>query len=125
MSMPRAERAAKVFFDKLLPDDPRVRVRPMFGNVAGFLSGNMFMGVFGGAVFLRLRETDRAELLKEEGAGLFEPFEGRPLKEYVTLPEAWRGEPEKARAWVARSVEWVTGMPQKQAGSKGQSQGGR
>jgi TfoX/Sxy family transcriptional regulator of competence genes len=35
------------------------------------------------------------------------------MKEYVTLPEACRDEPERARAWVVRSVEWVAGMPAK------------
>jgi len=47
-----------------LPEDPRVQVRPMFGNLAGFSNGNMFIGLFGSAVFVRLGEDDRTELLK-------------------------------------------------------------
>jgi TfoX/Sxy family transcriptional regulator of competence genes len=44
----------------------------MFGNVAGFVNGNLFMGVYGNGLFLRLSEEDRGELLKIKGASLFE-----------------------------------------------------
>jgi TfoX/Sxy family transcriptional regulator of competence genes len=113
MPIPRADGAAKAFFEDLLPDDPRVLARPMFGNVAGFVNGNMFMGVLGDDVFVRLDEAAREELMRTEDAGHPELMEGRPMKEYVTLPEAWRDEPERARAWVARSVEWVADMSAK------------
>jgi TfoX/Sxy family transcriptional regulator of competence genes len=48
--MPRADEATRAFFESILPDDPRVSVRPMFGNVAAFVNGNMFSGVFGNDV---------------------------------------------------------------------------
>jgi TfoX/Sxy family transcriptional regulator of competence genes len=67
--MPRADGAARVFFESLLPVDPMVLARPMFGNVGGFVNGNMFMGVLGRDVFVRLDEAGRAELLREEGTG--------------------------------------------------------
>ena len=50
--------------DEGVPEDPRVQVRPMFGNLAGFANGNMFIWLFGSAVFVRLGEDDRTELLK-------------------------------------------------------------
>src|SRR2546421_3768723 len=100
MSMPRADEATRDYFHSLLPADPRIAVRPMFGNLAGFVNGNMFTGIFGSSVFVRLSEEDRAELLAVPGAALFAPMEGRAMKEYVTLPEEWREEPERARAWL-------------------------
>lgn len=75
----------------------------MFGNVAAFVSGKMFSGVFGNDVFVRLPEGKRAQLLKKEGTSLLEPMPGRPMKEYVVMPGAWRGERQKAQEWVTRS----------------------
>src|SRR3990172_6493656 len=47
MAMPRPDQESKAFFESVLPDDPRVQARPMFGNVSGFLNSNMFMGLLG------------------------------------------------------------------------------
>jgi len=88
MSMPRADAESREFFESVLPDDPRVRSRQMFGSVAGFVNGNMFMGLHGSALFVRLTEEDRAELLEADGASVFEPMKGRPMKEYVLVPAA-------------------------------------
>ncbi len=112
MSFPRADEASRVFFQAILPDDPRIQVRPMFGNLAGFVNGNMFIGLFGNAVLVRLSEAGRVELMEEGGTSVFEPTGGRPMKEYVTIPEAWRVELDQARSWVARSLGWVGEMPE-------------
>ena len=42
---PRATPEARDAFRALVPDDERVLVRPMFGSVAAFVGGNMFMGL--------------------------------------------------------------------------------
>ena len=70
LPMPRPDAETKAFFDSMLPADQRVTVRPMFGNVAGFVNGNMCMGLFGSDFFLRLSEEDRLSLLGEEGASI-------------------------------------------------------
>ncbi|MDN3017313.1 hypothetical protein PH210_14025 [Paenibacillus sp. BSR1-1] len=38
---------------------------------------------------------------------------GRPMKEYVALPEKWREEPDKIKEWIQRSITWVETMPEK------------
>ena len=118
MPMPRPDAESKAFFESVLPDDPRVKVRPMFGNVAGFLNGNMFIGLFGSDLFVRLSAADRAELLQEEGAATLEPMPGRPMKEYAVIPKLWRDEPDSVRSWVTRSMDWVGAMPEKKAKGK-------
>ena len=90
----------------------------MFGNVAGFVNGNMFVGLFGSDLFVRLPDADRAELLKQEGSSILEPMKGRPMKEYGTVPNSWRDEPDRTRAWVARSLNWVGAMPAKKPKKK-------
>jgi TfoX/Sxy family transcriptional regulator of competence genes len=70
----------------------------MFGGPAYFVNGNMFAGVLGEQLMVRLDADDRAELLDADpGAVPFEPMPGRPMREYVTLPESiWGG---RARFW--------------------------
>ena len=105
----------KAWFGRLLPDHPDVTSRPMFGNVAGFVNGNMFLCLFGPAVAVRLADEDRAELLAEDGAEPFEPMPGRPMKEYVLLPPRWRDTDEaRASSWVQRSLDYVAALPPKE-----------
>jgi TfoX/Sxy family transcriptional regulator of competence genes len=47
MQVPRPTEDDKERFRALVPDDPRVEVKPMFGNLGAFVDGNMFMGLFG------------------------------------------------------------------------------
>jgi TfoX/Sxy family transcriptional regulator of competence genes len=113
MSFPKADEASKAFFESLVPDSPGVQSRPMFGNRAAFVNGNMFLALFGSQVAVRLSDEDRAELLRQKSASSFEPMPGRPMKEYVVLPETWRRSPAKAKQWVERSLAWASKLPPK------------
>ncbi|HVH16528.1 MAG TPA: TfoX/Sxy family protein [Candidatus Angelobacter sp.] len=101
------------FFRSLVPEDARVTVRPMFGNISAFVNGNMFFGVFGSDLFLRLSNEDREELLKSKGASLLEPMKGRPMKDYVVIPKTWREQPETIRSWIDKSLEWSSKLTPK------------
>lgn len=116
-SMPKPDEASKEFFYAVVPDHPAVKVRPMFGNLAAFVNGNMFMGLFGPDVFVRLPEEDRTAVAGEGGAP-FEPMEGRQMREYAVLPRRWREEPDRVREWVARSLDWAEELPAKQPKKK-------
>jgi TfoX/Sxy family transcriptional regulator of competence genes len=113
MQIPRPSEDDKQFFRSLLPDGPDVEVKPMFGNLGGFVRGNMFAGLFGPAVGVRLSQDDLAELAAIDGSGPFGPAE-RPMGGYLSLPEAWRDDPATAAAWVARAHRYVAAMPAKQ-----------
>ena len=111
MKIPKPTDRDKERFLALVPAD--VDVKPMFGNLAAFVNGNMFMGLFGPDVGIRLSEADRQELRKTRGTGDFGP-EDRPMKEYVSLPASWVTTPKKAEAWIQRSLTHVAAMPPKQ-----------
>ena len=113
MQIPKPTEADRTWFHSMVPDDPRVGVKPMFGNLGAFVNGNMFMGLFGSDVGVKLSPADAAALLEIDGAGHFGPAE-RPMSGYVALPAAFRGSPE-AELWVARALEHVGAMPAKQA----------
>lgn len=113
MKIPKPTDADKEFFRSLVPDeDPRVTVKPMFGNLGAFVNGNMFMGLFGGSVGVRLDEAGRAELSEVSGSGPFGP-EGRPMKEYVALPAELRDDFESAAVWVERALAHGAQLPPK------------
>ncbi len=114
MKIPRPDEDSKRFFRSILPDDQTVTVRPMFGNEAAFVNGNMFMGLYGSGMFVRLSDEDRAEFFKKKNASLFEPMKGRPMKEYVMIPEEWRSKPELVRPWISRSLKWASKLPRKE-----------
>ncbi len=113
MNIPPSDEKSKEAFRSFLPEDPRVTVRPMFGNVSAFVNGNMFFGVFGNDLFVRLSDDQREELLKKKGAGLLEPMKGKPMKEYVLIPRAWQIERKTVRLWVSRSLDWASKLPAK------------
>jgi len=113
MKVPRPGRVDRAFFLSLVPRDTRVKVRPMFGNDAAFVNGNLFTGLFGKDVFVRLPEEEQAELLKAKGASRFAPMAGKPMSGYIVIPSSWRSEPGKAKGWVAKSLSWASGLPPK------------
>jgi TfoX/Sxy family transcriptional regulator of competence genes len=118
MSMPRPDEESKAFFASVIPVEPRITIKPMFGNIGSFINGNMFAGLFGQQIFVRLPETDRSRLMEEEGAAEFSPMPGRAMKEYVTFPAQWRNEPEKIKEWINLSLTWVGEMPIKEPKKK-------
>jgi len=87
----------------------------MFGNESAFVNGNMFYGLFGNDLFVRLSDEDRKELLENKGSSLLEPMKGRPMKEYVVLPRAWMDQPETLQRWVSRSLQWASQLPEKRS----------
>jgi TfoX/Sxy family transcriptional regulator of competence genes len=117
MEIPKPTEDDKNAFRSLVPDDPRVEVKPMFGNLGAFVNGNMFMGLFGSSIGLKLDDAGREKLSKEQGTGPFGPA-GRPMGGYVSLPPAWRATPKKAEPWVEQSLNQVGALPPKKAKAK-------
>src|SRR4029079_16415680 len=112
MDIPKPSDADRERFRALVPAAADVEVKPMFGNLGAFVHGNMFMGLFGADVGVKLADADRERLLSQPGAGPFGPVE-RPMAGYVTLPAGWSA--RKAKPWIDRSLAHVGALPAKQA----------
>ncbi|MDQ0261383.1 TfoX/Sxy family protein [Sinomonas atrocyanea] len=108
--MPKATDAEKAGFRALIAsiatEMPAVEVKPMFGQLGAFVNGNMFAGLFGSAIGVKLDPTDAAELAKA-GGGPFGPAE-RPMGGYVSLPAG-----ADAGLWTARAAAHVSALPPK------------
>ncbi|MFL5737056.1 MAG: TfoX/Sxy family protein [Actinomycetota bacterium] len=117
IKMPKLDADARAFFESVVPERPDVQIRPMFGQLSAFVNGNMFMGVFGTDVFVRLSEDDGDVLLKAGGRA-FEPMKGRPMRGYVILPDAWQRHRGKVNEWAGRSLDWAEELPPKASAKK-------
>ena len=112
MQMPKHSAEAKAYFRSLVPDASAVEVRPMFGAVAAFVNGNMFAGLFGDSVGVKLDREGLAELASLPGSGPFGPEE-RPMGGYLSLPEGL-DDAEKT-SWMLRARDHVAALPPKAA----------
>ena len=118
MHIPKAADEDKERFRALVPDAPGVEVKAMFGNLGAFVNGNMFAGLFGSSVGVKLVETSsRTELSSIPGTGPYGPAE-RPMGGYVALPVEWSTTPDKAVPWVERALAEVGRLPAKKAKAK-------
>jgi len=112
MKMPKPSEHAKAAFSRLVPDDPSITLRPMFGNLAAFVNGNMFSGLFGEDLFVRLPDEEAAQV-KRQGGRPFEPVPGHAMGGYVIVPVTWQKKPDAVRPWVVRALALTRAMPAK------------
>ena len=76
----------------------------MFGADVFFVNGNMFTGVFGEGIFLRLSDEDGLAIKKDiPGAGVFAPRESTVLSEYTSIPVSSLDDLDKLDLWIERS----------------------
>jgi TfoX/Sxy family transcriptional regulator of competence genes len=88
--------------------------RKMFGYPAYFINGNMFAGIHGETLFLRLSEADVKEIMKtNRGIAFFEPMPGRPMKGYVALTKSFYSNASLFGELLEKSVKYVSSMPPK------------
>ena len=89
-------------------------LRPMFGSDVYFKNGNMFTGVKGSKVFLRLSAEDRRLIMDEDDE--VQPFEPRPaffMKEYVEIPESKLSDQDFIKKWLQISYSYVASLQPK------------
>ena len=112
MKMPKPSEQAKAAFTKLVPGDPAITLKPMFGNLAAFVNGNMFAGLFGEDLFVRLPDAEAQPIMKSGGRP-FEPVAGHAMSGYVMVTAGWQKKPETVRAHITRALTLTRAMPAK------------
>jgi TfoX/Sxy family transcriptional regulator of competence genes len=110
MQVPRPTEADKDRFRDLVPSESNVEVKPMFGNLGAFVNGNMFMGLFGSDIGVKLSPADQ-ESVRAAGGGDYGPAE-RPMGGFVSLPAS--AEPAQLGEWIGAALSYVGSMPTKQ-----------
>src|SRR6266571_3896606 len=115
MKMPKPSEAAKAAFSKVVPDGPGITLKPMFGQLSAFVNGNMFCGIFGDELMVRL-PADEIAKVKKQGGRDFEPMAGHKMGGYVVVPGDWRVKPPTAL--IKRALEETRKMPAKKPKKK-------
>jgi TfoX/Sxy family transcriptional regulator of competence genes len=111
MKMPKTTDEDKAAFRALVPEAEDVTIRPMFGSLAAFAGGQMFMGILGTEIMIRLADSDREAALAA-GSQVFEPMPGRPMREYVTAPN-WRNDTARVRELAESGRAYALSLPPK------------
>ena len=109
----KAPPALVALFDSVISSVPSAERRTMFGYPAAFVAGLMAFGLFQDRMMMRLAEDERQALVREQGARLFEPMPGRPMREYVEVPPAILKQPKLLQEWAARSAQYTASLPPK------------
>ena len=112
MKMRKPSAALVKLFDEILPNDPRVERRQMFGHPAAFAGGNMFAGLFEESCILKLGEADREEIRGKHGATKFAPM-GREMREYSVVPEKLLADRKAVSGWLTRGMTYALALPPK------------
>lgn len=108
MEIAKPTQSDKERYRSLLAELPDAEIKPMFGNLGAFVNGNMFAGLFGSTIGLRLSDADRGELRKSSETLPFGPAE-RPMAGYMGLPI--QDPSDKIRLWTSRALAHVSTMP--------------
>lgn len=108
--MPKPSEESKAALARVVPDEPAVTIKPMFGQMSGFVNGNMFIGIWGDELVLRLPEQEIAKV-KKQGGRDFEPMAGHKMSGYVLFGGEWKATPP--RALIKRALEEARKMPAK------------
>jgi hypothetical protein len=128
MEMPKATEEEKERFRRLVPERPDVVVKPMFGNLGAFVNGNMFAGLFGSTIGVKLSPKDKELLESSERTVVFGPAE-RPMGGYTGLPDIWNeegdGDDARARAWAGKALDYVATLPPKEPKARAPRTSGR
>lgn len=114
MAFPKPDAKLAAFLEKSLAGY-EADLRPMFGCPAWFAGGNMFAGVFGKVINLRIPPGPEQEKIMAAypGARRFEPFPGRIMREHLSLPGEQVKAGPKWQGWLKRSHDYAASLPPK------------
>lgn len=99
-------------FEGLLPDDPRVERRAMFGMPCAFVHGQMFLGTFEDTLVVRVGAERAAALHGEPGLALFTTPRGGAWRQHLRVsPTLLVGDP--LPGLVAEALRLAASAPPK------------
>ena len=91
--------------------------RKMFGGLCLMVNGNMFAGIIGEELMLRVGPERFEELLSEPAARPMD-FTGRPMKGYLYIAPDGFAADGALSTWLEAALAFVESLPAKQPGAK-------
>jgi len=90
----------------------------VFGYPVAFVHGNMFAGLFGDGMFVRLAPSVRMALESLHGPLPFEPMAGRQSKTYTRVPDAVLADEAAIADLLAGALTFAVALPPKEKRGK-------
>lgn len=92
-----------------------VNKRKMFGTESWFVASNaqMFAGVWGDALMIRIGEDGVKRETERGDASIFDPMGGRPMREYVLIPSERLADDDDLTAWLQKGLEFASSLTPK------------
>ena len=100
----RTRNQQEALFRAALPDDSELR--DLDGSPAAFHGGHLFARIRKDHFIVRLGEADRKRLAQRGGTP-FEPIKGRPMAEYLVLPDDVIDDATALAQWFCRGFDYV------------------
>lgn len=94
-----------------------VTEKEMFGGLALLLHGNMFIGILGADLMVRVGPKAHDECVKQPGARPMD-FTGKPMKGYLFVGPQATSTAAAIKPWVGRTIAFVETLPKKAAKAK-------
>jgi len=85
----------------------------MFGYPAVFVGGNMFAGLVGDSMILRLGEKGVERFLELPGARPFIAMHGRRMKAWAVAPPAVISSQSELQGWLRKALAYGRSLPPK------------
>jgi hypothetical protein len=107
---------AEEYFNKLASEIPDVKLGKMFTALCMKLpNGKTGAMLWRENIVVKLKGEDHSKALKLKGASVFEPMEGRQMKEWVVIPYE---EKDQWKKFATISSESVKNLPKKKSKKK-------
>ncbi|OHD12105.1 MAG: hypothetical protein A2086_04620 [Spirochaetes bacterium GWD1_27_9] len=107
-----SEQTIKFLDEKLI--NFNAQRKKMFGSPVYFVNNNMFSGVYGDDIFIRLNEENQKEFYsKFSDTTKFSPM-GKTMKEYVVIPKSLYDNENILYEWFNISFNFVLSLPTKE-----------
>ena len=100
-------------FDALVPSDPTIVRKKMFGCPAAFVDGKLFAGVHQQTMIFRLGPADFAAFLELPNAQQFEPMAGHKMSGYVAHHAPFSLDEAELENWMTCALTYTLTLPAK------------
>ena len=121
MKIPKPTDADRDRFHSLVPDAPGVETKPMFGNLGAFVNGNMFMGLFGSDIGIKLarRRPSRAPRRARRRT-----VRARASDRWAATSRSRRnGRRARPAPWIAQALAAAAALPKPKPAEDGGEEG--
>lgn len=107
---------AEIYFNELAKEIPDAQIGKMFGSLCFKMPNGKAAAMFWkDNIVVKLNEDVLKEAMNLNGSKLFEPMEGRPMKEWIQIPFEYK---DKWKEFAMISAEGVQELKKKVTSKK-------